>query len=208
MNNETELLTVIRDINSPPGGWKYTPPQTGITITSSHYSSLKDKVIRHLRANRVEVDEAVIEDGACRETENLPAGWCRKREPKPVAGMPVPLLSGVEMFLKSVWGTLKGRQFVHLEEAERRAAICRECPYRVDSPGGCVSCFSLIKAANNLIDRNPIKFEADADGTVRDTCKACLCVCHIKVWVPSAVLDKAEGEKRPNFHPSCWRLEN
>lgn len=205
MNNE-DLLTVVRDVNSPPGGWKYTPPQTGVTITAQFWNGMLPRVISHLKANGVEITDELlleIEHGAC--VESNVGGWCRKREPKPVAGMPIPLLSAVEAFLKSVWGVLKERRFVPREEAERRAAICRECPYRVTSPGGCVSCQSLIKAAAELIEKNPIKFEPDEDGTVRDTCRACLCICHIKCWVPSTVLDKAEGEKRPAYHKSCWR---
>lgn len=204
--NPSELLIVQRDINSPPGGWKYTVPQTGVTITAPFYSSLLPRVVKHLKANGLEVDEDVIMDGACRETKP-PSNWCCPKPEKPLADMPIPLLSGVEAFLKSVWGVLKMRKLVPPEEAQRRAAICRDCPYRTTSPGGCVTCVSLIRQANELIDRNPVKFDADEDGTVRDTCRACLCLCHIKAWIPTSVLDKAEGQNRPNYHPGCWRLE-
>lgn len=202
------LLTVLRDINSPPGGWRYTPPQTGVTLTASHYSFLRDKVIRHLKANGFEVDEAAIEDGACRET---PAAgrWCGPAAPKPVAGMPVPLLAAVEAFLSCTWQAILARRFVPREEAERRLAICLTCPLRSDAPSGCGGCYTLLRKAKDLMGgKSALTVEPDADGTVRDTCSACLCLLPLKVFMTSETLDKCEGDRRPPYQEGyCWRLE-
>lgn len=206
MNNE-DLLTVVRDVNSPPGGWKYTVPETGVTITGSHYALLKSRVIQHLNANSLPVDEDLIEHGACVETKP-PGSWCSKREPKPIAGMPVPLLGAVEVFLKCIWAAIVGREFVPRAEAERRLGICMKCPLRGASPGGCTGCYTLLKKANSLLeDKGAFVIAADEDGFVRDTCLACLCVLPLKVWLGDKTLNQCEGSSRPPYAAGCWRLE-
>lgn len=207
--SDEPLLHVIRDVDGLPGQWRYTVPQTGVLLTDSWWSGLRDKVYAHLRANGIEVDDElalVIEDAVCRETR--PGSKCAPRKAKPIAGRhPLPMLMYVNSFLRAVWGALRERRFVPREEAERRAEICRACEFRVESPGGCTGCYTLLKKANELMDKNPIKFEPDEDGTVRDTCQACLCVCHLKVWLTDSVLDASEGAIKPKFHEKCWRLE-
>ena len=212
MSNPEDLLTVLRDVDSPLGGWHHTPPQTGVTLTSPFYNGLRDLAIRHLTANGVEITDELmllIEDGACRETPAAVAlGWCRKREPKPVAGMPVPLLSAVESFQKCTWQAIMTRKFVPREEAERRLSVCISCPMRGESPGGCDGCYSLLRKAKDLLGgKSALTIEADESGAVRDTCQACLCVLPIKVFLTSETLDKCEGDRRPPYAPGCWRLE-
>ena len=210
MNNPEDLLTVVRDVNSPPGGWKYTVPETGITITAPFWAVLKPRIIQHLTANRISVDDErmlQIENDACAETQP-PGSWCQKRPPKPVAGMPIPLLGAVETFLKCIWAAIVRREFVSREEAQRRLDICMECPLRGASPGGCTGCYTLLKKANSLLeDKGAFVIEADADGFVRDTCQACLCVLPLKVWLGDKTLNRCEGGKRPPYARGCWRLE-
>jgi hypothetical protein len=205
-----DLQIVQRDIDSPPGGWRYTVPETGVTIKAPFFNTLKPRVIAHLKANHVVVDDErllLLEDGACRETRP-PGSWCAKRPAKPVEGGMLPLLIHVERFLKTVWGAIRARQFVSREEANRRIAICLQCPKRAATPGGCQGCYTLLKKAATLMEKNDaIKIEPDEDGYVRDTCSACWCVLPLKVWLPQATLDKAEGEKRPDYAPGCWRNE-
>lgn len=205
-----KLLTVLRDVNSPPGGWRYTVPETGVTITGAFFAILKPRVIQHLVANGITVDaerELLIADGACRETRP-PGSWCREIPPKPIAGMPIPILDAVEQFLKCIWSALVSREFVDRTEAERRIAICMECPLRGTSPSGCSGCFSMLKKANNLLSKKgAITIPPDADGTVRDTCLACMCLLPLKVRMSNAALDKCEGGKKPPYAKGCWRLE-
>lgn len=208
--NPEDLLHVQRDVNSPPGGWKYTVPETGITITAQFYSILVPRVTQHLLANGIPVDDErmmLIEDAACRETQP-PGTWCAKRDPKPVAGMPIPLLATVESFLKCIWTALVARKFVPREEAERRLAICMKCPLRSTTPSGCSGCYTLLKKANSLMEKKgALSVEPDEDGTVRDACSACWCLITLKPWMTSATLDKCEGGSKPPYAEGCWRLE-
>jgi hypothetical protein len=201
-----DRLIVLRDLERPPEAWRYTVPETGVTITADFYHLLYPLVVAHCRANSVPMGDdfdQIVEDGACRETTGAK---CGKPKPKPVAGMPLALLDTAERFIKSVWHALRDRQFVTREEAERRMAICLQCPLRTTRPGGCESCFSILKKAVKLMeDKNPIKIEPDEDGTVRDTCGACQCLVLVKSLLPNSTLDKAEGDRRPPYWEKCWR---
>ena len=206
---DPDLLTVQRDVDSPPGGWKYTVPQTGVLITGRFFTTLRSKVIAHLKANGHVVDDemlAMIEDGACRETR--PPGWCRKRPPKPVGKGPLPLLMYAEKFVKCAWEALVSRKFVPREEAERRLAICMTCPLRSTTPSGCSGCYTLLKKANALLEtKGALKVEPDPDGVVRDACSACWCLISLKSWMTNATLDKCEGSVKPPYQEGhCWRL--
>lgn len=203
--NPEDLLTVQRDVNSPPGGWKYTVPETGVTITAQFYHLLRQRVVQHLAANRVEVTDEmllIIEDGACRETQP-PGSWCARRPPKPVDGkLPFLTLEIAERFIKTVWQVVKERKFVSREEAERRLAICMSCPLAT-SIGGCEGCTTLYKKMVEMIGKtNPLTVERG-----KEFCGACGCLLLAKSAIPNATLDRAEGSTKPRYHEKCWRLE-
>ena len=203
--NPDDLLTVVRDVNSPPGGWKYTVPETGVTITAQFWVLLKPLVVKHLRANGVEVDderELLIEHGACVETKP-PGSWCAKRPPKPVDGkLPFLTLAVAERFIKTVWQVVKERKFVPREEAERRLAICMSCPLAM-SIGGCESCTTLYKKmVEMLANKNPLTVEPG-----KEFCGACGCLILAKTAIPNITLDRAEGATKPRYALGCWRLE-
>lgn len=204
--NPEDLLTVLRDVNSPPGGWRYTVPETGITIKAQFFNGLKQRVIKHLQANGVTISDErllVFEDGACRETQP-PGSWCAKRAPKPVEGkLPHLTLAHLDRFLKSIWYAITQRDFVGREEAERRAEICRTCPLITGGLGGCSGCYTLLKKAQSLVEKNPITMDAGAE-----VCGACGCYVPILVHLKNSTLDKAVGEKMPKYAEGhCWRLE-
>lgn len=198
-----DLLAVVRDIESPPGGWKYTVPQTGVTITDGWFRGLRRKIVDHYTANGIPVTDdlmMVVEDGACRETQ--PPGWCRKRKAKPVAGkLPLLTLVVAERFIKTVWQVLKDRDFVPKEEALRRVSVCMSCPLAT-SIGGCESCHTLYKQALKLV--------GDGSGNVekgKEFCGACGCLILAKTALSQKTLDKAEGSSRPLYWGGCWRNE-
>ena len=195
------LLAVLRDIEKPPGGWRYTVPETGVVITGDFFGEIWPQVVRHHAANGLPAPEReIVEDRACRES---PGGRCGARKPKPVAGsLPHLTLGHVERFLKTVWQTLKDRDFVSREEAERRAEVCRGCPLITGGIGGCENCFDTVRRAKKLVEKNPIKFEEG-----KDVCGACGCMLFAKVAISNKTLDRAEGSEKPRYWEGCWRLE-
>ncbi len=195
------LLSVRRDIEKPPGGWKYTVPETGVVILGDFFSEMWPKIVRHYEANSLPApDRELVEDRACRES---PGGRCGPRRPKPVAGMLPHLTLGlVERFIKTVWQSLKDRDFVSREEAERRAAVCAGCPLATGGIGGCESCFDLIRKTREFVQASPIQFDEG-----KDVCGACGCYLPAKVLLANKTLDRAEGQEKPRYWEKCWRLE-
>lgn len=209
--NRPKPLSVLRDIESPPGGWRYTVPQTGVTLTAPFFRPLYQKVVAHMAANGIEVGEdfrSVVEHGACIETKP-PGSWCAVAKPKAVqSNRPAALLLYVDRFLRSVWHALKDRKFESEEVVAHRISVCKNCPLRSDLPAGCLSCFSLVKSVLKFIERNPNRITPDEDGVVRNACGACWCLIDAKVLLPNSTLDKAEGSERPAYWEGCWRNEN
>lgn len=207
------MRAVIRDIEKPPGGWKYTVPETGISVTGDFFSVLYKRVVDHRRANRLPVPDdyrEFLEDAACRETQP-PGSRCGERKPKPVGEKPIQhlMLNRVERFLKTVWQAILERKFVSKEEAERRVAVCLGCPMRTTMPGGCTGCYTLVKKADAILRKNgAIRIEADEDGFVRDVCGACGCIIPLKAALDNGTLDRAEGDQRPPYWEGCWRNGN
>lgn len=203
MTPDDPLLTVLRDVEAPPGGWRYTVPETGVVVTGAFFGETWRKVVRHCAANGLpEPDRALVEDRACRDSPDV-GTRCGPAKPKPVDGMLPHLTLGlVERFLKTVWETLKARDFVSAAEAERRATICRSCPLATGGIGGCEGCFNLLRKARDFVEASPIKFEEN-----KDACGACGCFLPAKILISNKTLDKAEGSTRPKYWEGCWRLE-
>jgi hypothetical protein len=204
------MLSVKRDIDKPPEGWKYTIPETGAVIKADFYTVLRDRVMRHRKANNLSIPddyEAFLQDAACRET-NPPGSRCGVAAPKPRDNKPIPvlLLSHVQRFLETVWAAIVDRRFVSAEIAKERIGVCLTCPLRTTMPGGCTGCYTLLgKAEKLLTKKDAITIEPDADGYKRDVCGACGCFVPLKAWLENSTLDKAEGERRPAYWEGCWR---
>lgn len=202
------MKAVIRDIEKPPGGWRYTVPETGVTIRGDFFEMVWKQLVRHCEANHLpEPDREMVEHAACEET-NPPGSRCGERKARPVADKPIQvlLLSHVERFLNTVWHAILDRKFVDREEAVRRVGVCLGCPLRTTMPGGCTGCYSLVRKAEHILQKNgSIQIEEDADGFKRDVCGACGCFIPLKVVLENRTLDKAEGSSRPAYWEGCWR---
>ena len=204
------MRSVLRDIEKPPNGWRYTVPETNVTVTADYFEQLWNRVLAHRLANSLPQPEgyrAFLEDAACVETQP-PGNRCGERKAKPRENKPIQhlLLSHVERFLKTVWQAILDRKFVVREEALRRVDVCHGCPLRTTMPGGCSGCYTLLKKAEALLRKNgAIEIPADDDGFVRDVCGACGCFIPLKVVLENGTLDNAEGGKRPAYWAGCWR---
>lgn len=190
----------MRDINAPQGGWKYTCV-TGTTLHAQFFKILWRDVQLHYAANGLQPpDRAEVEDGACRET-NPGASFCGAKRKKIIDRMlPFLTLTVAERFVRSVWGALKDRRLVPRAEAERRHAICMECPLSTEL-GLCMGCTGFLRLVEKALKNNPIPSVPK-----KDTCGACGCRLNLKCWIENDTLDKAE-KTRPAYHESCWRLE-
>lgn len=192
---------VRRDIQSPQGGWRYTVPETGVTVRGEFFKDLYQNVRNHYVANGLEApDKEDVQDGACRET-NPGGSWCGKKPPKPVAGaLPHLTLAMAERFIRTVMHVVRSRKFVSKEEAIRRYEICKKCDLST-SIGGCLGCHGTLKLIEKVMVNNPLE-----DIESKRFCGACGCSTRLKTWIRNEDLDRAE-KVRPAYHYSCWRLE-
>lgn len=196
------LLTITRDLESPPGGWKYTVPETGMTIQAPYGKMLRKRVINHLLANSLPVpDEEVLTDAICRESGHG-GPYCGVAQPPPPEGVRLMTWSQAKRFISTIMEVARDRQFVSPEEAERRAAICAQCP-ALTSVSGCRGCSSVFRQAAQFIRGREVRFPKG-----KEFCGACGCYGPLKVLIPNGTLNRAEeGADKPQYEEGCWRLD-
>lgn len=197
----SDRLTVSRDIESPPGGWKLTVEQTGVTITAPFFRILHQRVAAHMRANSIPISDDFDEwcaDAACRET-GCGRPFCNGALEKEISGkLPYLTLAMAKRFIETMSIVIRERRFVPREEAERRAEICRGCELAT-SIGGCKGCSSVFRRMERALKHDPIPMPPN-----KEFCGACGCVIRLKVLIPNDILDRAEAE-RPKYATQCWR---
>lgn len=201
--NDTRLK-VINQVDVPRGGWRYLVVGTNTMIQAGSINELKQRVRQHMLANRLDIPpdiDAEIENGACHNLESHRDHWCQERGGNPLAAIPRerPRWRAVEIlrFLKTVWewGAKEGFKFVPMEEAERRAAICADCPMNT-SVSGCLGCTG-VAAMIRRIQGN----QKTSKDTYLDACNVCGCELKVKVLVPMGVIDNSGLE----YPAHCWQ---
>lgn len=192
------MNAVTRDIDAT--NWKLTVPETGVTLTAPYAASLKRKVVQHLTANsfipRPDFD-AWFEDAACNES-GLGNPWCGKAVPKPMGAAKHLTSAMVVRFVSTMLGVLRDRKFVSREEAERRIAICQQCPM-ASSVGFCHGCSAVMQQAKRLMKGMDLDVQPE-----KSVCASCGCYLALKAWIPNETLDRAESV-RPPYAEGCWR---
>lgn len=119
---------------------------------------------------------------------------------------PVPVDSNVMnvdkilSFSRSALEWIKGGgQLVAIEEAERRASICRGCPSNVDSGHGCFNC-AMTKI---------ISLAVPASRRLPDLkiCGHCGCDLQSKVNMPDSVIVASDVGRNITFPTFCWQRQ-
>lgn len=195
------LIRSYRDV--PPGGWRYTQPETGVSFSSDNY----DDLIRQIRPHReykglpVESVELDVQRQLCLA---LTESQC-KPEPdevyRPVTDLTARLTTGMALSLgKAVVAALAevatGKlPFATKEEAAARAATCRGCPF--NKPASLCSCSPVYKAIEATIPKDRMQAGISV-------CMACGCSLQAKVNLPLKVV-KAGNSSEVVFPPWCWQ---
>jgi len=201
------MLKINNSSVVPPGGWKYTDPDTGAQFGVPTYGAMAGKVAQHRRGNNLpplsaaDLDHILClqaADGVCNETgEPVP-----KAVPvKPVA----PKLTGTDILngTKVIFSLKKaGGKLVSPEVAESRARICSRCPQNVDHESGCATC---VQQLANIVKKVVGNGVTTVDHNLK-ACAVCHCVNKVQVWVPYEHLKKGITPAMNGLWPEeCWK---
>ena len=185
------MIAPVIEHETPPGGWSYTDPRTQIAYKEHALTAVLQKVYRSWIANDTPIPadwQALIRQEIC---EQRPDIECREiGEPERFT-----TYADVERFA----GTLKnwlaqGAQWVPIEEAERRAAICAACVEN-RSARLCIACTAL----RWMAERSGMP-STSKDAELK-TCRVCGCWNSIAVHVPKDALDVTGL----TFPKHCWK---
>ena len=196
------MVKILNKGESPPGGWQLTVPQTGQTLRAPFENALRTQVRRHLQANGYELPEDFdewFEETACEESEHREPFCGPGLPPLPNFDQKLITPSKAKRFMRTALEFLKDRKVVNREEAERRAAICSQCPL-AGVIGACWGCHAVYRQIKRLLENVELDLPED-----KPFCLACGCLLKAKVWLPNETLDRAEEGDRPDYWEGCWR---
>lgn len=182
----------------PPGGWKYTQPESGHFFSGISWNQLFESVGKHRRGNGYDVAEGWelrFEEEFCVQNQLVGTRWCPRedhREKPPGCGG----YEAVRRFLNSSLNIIKakGDVFVDQKEADRRAAVCAGCPMNATVPA-CYGCNGF----RAMISKIRGSRTTAQDPHLRQ-CAVCCCENSVKVWIKEEVVDNSGLE----YPPHCW----
>ena len=175
-------------------GYKHAVEQTKTIIVALNFNQLVDAVKRHMEANDVPIPitlEREMNEAACLEHPDQ----CSDVDPD--AERKISLFYLAKKFFTAVISAAT-QGLVDQSEAERRAAICVECPNNKPTEvvicSGCWSANFVREAAEKLSTRH-----TSLDNKL-DTCSLCQCRNLLKVHVQR----EAMADKSIDWPSWCW----
>ena len=195
------MRALIDKITTPPGGYTYRVPETGVIIRHVAHQEWVAQVRRHYTANNLQPPDDLIlkmEDQLC---QSMPAGICTQVGQVPYVDRSLGfdhVIAGTKTIIG--WMTA-GFSTIPKAEADKRAVVCASCPYNKPIEG-CVAC-----RVSALIDT--VRSVAGAQVTDGDHylhgCQMCGCSLKAKVWVPLEVLrNHVTVEQNTALPEWCW----
>lgn len=189
---------------APPGGWRYTVPETGQRFRGVSDYQLKCELEAHYRANQLQIPsdlDARIEQFVCEQEPD----YCTDAHGQPVR-------DGRRSFVHEITTVLQGtrtlfawmaggRQLVDASLSERRASVCVACPMNQE-PEGCTSCNA--KTTREVVTQIVGTRQTSLHNQLK-ACKVCSCWLAAKVQLPHAVLwNHMPPALKEQLPASCW----
>lgn len=148
---------------------------------------------------QVEHLEAKVLEYMC---DNLPAGFCRESTASAKRILTLTQVKDItSLIFKRAFSRSPTKFLSTLEEADRRAKICSECP--LNDRSRCTVCGGILSLVRKLVGSRETSYDP-----VLGTCSLCGCLLRAKVHVSSEALKasttKPEEEDIPDF---CWLHE-
>lgn len=202
------------------GGWAFRQPQTGWTnpMAMVGFKASVMAIVKHRIANKaimLKHNLSVDPDVVAAELKN----YTRLRLGIPLPAPPsfFPQSSSLPSRVVGVAADIKraaqgtgvvldwltsGGQPVEQALAEKRAAVCVECPKNVTGAWYTVAPATIIK--ETLEARKDLKLETQ-QGDKLKSCDVCKCLMPLKVFVPLRfIVDHTKPEIMSEFPSQCW----
>jgi hypothetical protein len=176
-------------------GWFYPVEATRVVFCSVGWNSLVEDVRAHLKGNGLPVDPNL--------SLSMQEFWCREVSAENCSEPANPNMKDTvamaERFLRTAKAfVFSGAEKVPQEEAERRAAICADCPMNVTG-NFCTSCFMRNMVASTVAMVSGWKTSKDDK---LKACGVCSCDLKIKVHVPKDQMNYKELDGL--WAEKCW----
>lgn len=190
----------------PHGGmYHIQDPMTKIWVRGTDYGMFVANLRKTRLANGFPIGQGFedeVEQLVCRnysaECINLDPAFPRKR-----SLTLADIIRGTGVMLRQL---ATGNKLVEPKEAERRAAICAECPFNLPFAKPCTGMCPELSSIVNWITRH--------QGTTQDSrlhaCNVCGCELQAAVWVPlenqcAGLSDEQKAQFR-NVPTNCWKI--
>jgi len=184
---------------TPPGGWVYIEPTTGVEFRELNYQGLIGNIRRHRDAMGLVVHGPWVD-----EVQDIMV-QINPLIPHEEIGKPARRFTAddVHRFV-SVMNDLRGQELVGEDEQKRRADICATCPK--NGIINCKFCGWLATEITGMMRGRPIP---RVDEIFKHSCTACGCDLTAKTACPLPVLKKVDEQlgEPPDYDPRCWMLE-
>lgn len=185
---------------TPPGGFTFICPKTGVRFNHIVFSELKNRVRLFNIANGFPLPpgwEDEFEDRCCENYE--PPVWHYVDTGLNTEGRSIQV-GDVVNFVRVVETWMEeGREFVAQEDADRRAAICAACPHNQDV-AGCTPCVKMIEKVARVLGHRATRFDSQLKG-----CGVCSCSNQVQVHVPLEVLHRGITPAMVFPEQFCWK---
>jgi hypothetical protein len=194
------MITILDKTTTPPGGWHYTEPDTGVKFSGLSYVALVAEIRRHRIAMSLPVGSEWLP--VFEHTLALQNPGAKQQE----EGAKQRQLSADDIvkFVTVVKELLSGEELVSVEEQTRRANICASCPKK--GVVACKYCGWLTRELTHMLGGRRVP---RATEIFKHSCMACGCDLTAKTACPLPVLKRVDEKigSTPEYAPGCWMLE-
>jgi hypothetical protein len=182
----------------PPGGWRFTVPQTGTSFGAPTYASLYHEACVDLEQHGIPVPLDYIEEFADALCHQIPSMECEVIMPATNETRSLTASDAIR-FLRVLrtWAGVQG-ELVPQAEADRRSEICAGCRYNV-AITGCSVCQGIAGKIAEIIGNRGTRFDSQLNG-----CAVCACENKAQVHLPLEVLQKGVTPEMA-FPIWCWK---
>lgn len=204
----------------PNGGWSFRQPQTNWTnpMGMVGFDASVKAIIQHRKSNKaitikhqLSTDYNTVADELEKYTRlrlGIPLPQPSFFQPSS-SRLPSRVIAAAADIKRAAQGTsvvldwlTSGGPPVEQSLADKRAAICVECPRNVKGAWYTVAPAELIKST--LESRKDLKLITPNDAALK-SCDVCKCLMRLKVWVPlDYIVRNTKPEIMGEFPPNCW----